>query len=255
MYTKLIEFKNKKLRGILVTNKKSKKCVLMCGGFERSATTEKKFKKLADELIKKNISSFRYDYGGVGLSDGNFSEITVKKMSNIIKLAREQLKKEIGCKDISVVAHSLAGCAVAQGFKNNYFNKIILLAPALNQKELLRYWFVINNKTKKIIWKNYKKYLNESAFLTDCKRKDKMTKLNCIAPAYFLENKDIDYSVYLKNLDDVLLVHGNEDDKVPIESINVNFKNKIIVKGGDHDLERPDMFKQWIKEAVNFLIK
>lgn len=47
--TKLVEFKNKTnnlLRGILLSNGKSDKAVLMAGGFERSATTEKKFKVL-----------------------------------------------------------------------------------------------------------------------------------------------------------------------------------------------------------------
>lgn len=28
---------------------------------------------------------------------------------------------------------------------------------------------------------------------------------------------------------------------------------KIIVKKGDHNLERPDMAKQWIEKAVNFI--
>ena len=48
-------------------------------------------------------------------------------------------------------------------------------------------------------------------------------------------------------------IHGNKDDKAPLENLNVEFKNKIIIKGGDHDLERPDMMEQWIKNAVDFI--
>jgi hypothetical protein len=226
----------------------------MCGGFERSATTEKKFKKLADELIKNNISSFRFDYAGTGLSDGDFSKNTVKRMTDDFKRAYKKIKK---FETISVVAHSLSGCVIAAALKNNNnFHRIVLIAPALNQKNLLRYWFVAQNfKNKKITWDNFRRYLSEPAFLADCRKRGKMTKSNCISPDYFLENKDKDYSEYFAGLDNVLLIHGDKDDKVPLKSLNIEFKNKIIVKGGDHDMERPDMFKQWIKKAVNFIDK
>lgn len=57
--TNLIEFTNKTndiLRGILVQKDDNKKAVLMCGGFERLTTTEKKFKILADKLIEHLFS-------------------------------------------------------------------------------------------------------------------------------------------------------------------------------------------------------
>ena len=78
MKIELLEFNNingEILRGIFVSkNKDKKKVALMVGGFERSATTQKKFKVLADNL---NISSLRLDYTGIGLSDGDFSDLTV----------------------------------------------------------------------------------------------------------------------------------------------------------------------------------
>lgn len=64
--------------------------------------------------------------------------------------------------------------------------KIILIAPALNQRDLLRYWFVTGQMKKtnpsiEITWKNYKDNLNEEDFLKDCQRDDKMTKANYIS--------------------------------------------------------------------------
>jgi len=247
MITKLLKINNN--RGILV-DRSSDHAVLMVGGFERSATTEKKFKIIADNI---NMSSFRFDYSGVGLSDGDFSNITVNSMKKELNDVLTELKR-MNYKKFSVVAHSLSACVVV----DIAFEKKILIAPALNQEKLLRYWFTISNIEKQKIsenvdWGNYKKYFNEEAFLQDCKREDKMTKQNYISPAYFLENKDSDYFNLLKSESNILHIHGDKDDKVPIESLSGKFTKSIIVNGGDHDMERPDMIKQWLDSTIKFI--
>lgn len=262
MKTKLVEFKNKEkaiLRSILTLPKAmSDNAVIMCGGFERSATTEKKFKILADELMKVNIPSFRFDYSGCGLSDGNFSNIAIKKMTSELKKAIQTLKRKTKCKAISIVGHSLSTCVIAKLADKEHFNKIIFLAPALNQKELLRFWFIISAMKKRdpdanISWENYKDYFNEKEFQKDIQRTDKITKEHYIDPDYFTENSKRDYCDLIKNTANILLIHGNKDDKVPFESIKKDFINKLIVENGNHDMERPDMIKQWIHVAVNFI--
>lgn len=186
---KLVEFANKTndlLRGIILSSGDKAKAVLMCGGFERSATTEKKFKILADKLVKHNISSLRFDYTGCGLSDGDFSKVTVEKMADDLQNAVKFLKKKVEIKNISVVCHSLSACGMGGVLNETNFKKIILLAPALNQKDLLRYWFAISAAKKnfpkaEINWNNFKDYLNEDQFQKDCLRIDKMTKANYIS--------------------------------------------------------------------------
>ncbi len=261
--TKLIEFKNENgdiLRGILVFGEKIEKTVLMCGGFERSATAEKKFKFLADKLVKQNIASLRFDYFGCGLSDGDFAKITVQRMLCDFQNAVKILQEKTNCKNISVVTHSLSACVVACAVKKSFFEKIILIAPALNQKDLLRYWFVVSamkkeNPSLKVTWKNFKDYLNEKQFQLNCALTNKMTKANYISSDYFLENKDKDYSGLFVDKQNILHIHSDADDKAPLENLNVEFKNKIIVKKGDHDLERPDMMEQWQYKAVDFIKK
>jgi len=246
MKTKLLKIGNN--RGILV-DKNTDNIIIMIGGFERTATTEKKFKKLADNV---NISSFRFDYSGIGLSDGDFSNITISSMTVELKNVLNELSKDY--KNFIVFAHSLSACVI----HNFDFEKNILISPALNQKELLRYYFVLSDpKLKdvkgKIDWSNYRNYLNEDDFLKNCELKNKMTKNNYIFPSYFLENKNIDYSKLIKRQDNILHIHGDKDDKVPIESLNIKFNNSIIVKNGDHDLERPDMMIQWEQKAIEFI--
>lgn len=263
MKNELIEFKNSKenvLRGILIPGK-SEKGVILLHGFERTATTETKFKRLVDELVKYDITTFRFDYTGCGLSDGDFEYTTVKSMTSDLEKAIATFRKRQKISDLSVVAHSLACCVVGDYLSKNEdrFSKLLLLAPALNQRDLLRYWFTINynidsGKKTEITWKNYRKYLNEKAFQKDIKRIDKIAKSHYISNRYFLENSNKDYSqLFDRYKDGVMVVRGDRDDKVPLESLNTDFLNKIIVKNGDHDLERPDMIRQWLKKGVRFL--
>jgi hypothetical protein len=247
MTTKLLKINSN--RGILLDNN-SDSIVLMLGGFERSATTEKKFKTLADGL---SLSSFRFDFSGVGLSDGDFSGTTIMSIRNELKGVITELKK-MGYKKFFTVAHSLSACVIG-GME---FEKKILIAPALNQKELLRYWFALSAAKKEglqqdVHWKNFKKYFTEEDFLKDCAREDKMTKQNYISSAYFLENKDKDYAEDIKATDNILHIHGDKDDKVPLESLNIKFLASIIVRNGDHDMERPVMMDKWMDEALSFL--
>jgi esterase/lipase len=254
-HTELVEFHNndnKLLRGLLL-RQGNKKLVLMCGGFERHATTEPKFKKLADLLADNKISSFRFDYSGCGLSDGDFLQTTVKRMSDELLLAIQNVNEKFDFESLIVVVHSLSACVVASLVNKKLFEKIILLAPALNQKELLKYWFAKSNIQNEISWTNYKQFIDEKQFETDCRRKTRMTKSNIIGSEYFLENINFDYSKFLINIQNILHVHGSMDDDVPLESVTINFPNRLIVEGGSHDLEKLDIFENWSKEVINFI--
>ena len=265
MKTKLVEFKNNRndiLRGVYTfpESDNSKNCAICLSGFERSAATEKKFKKVADEISRNLMPVLRLDFVGCGLSDGDFRNATLNSLTADFAGAVQCLEEK-GIKKFSIVAHSLGCLVVANQIEQmkNKVEKIVLLSPALNQKDLLRYWFVVS-KTKEeklnieITWNNYKQYLNEDEFLEDCRKTDKTTKANFINADYFLECKDVDLSGNLKPfLDKILHIHGNKDIVVPLESVSVNFPNQIIVEGGDHDLEKPDQMKQWLEKVVEFL--
>lgn len=255
METELLEFNNGNgdtLRGIFVSNSnKGTNALLMVAGFEGSATTQKKFKLLADNV---KIPSFRFDYSGIGLSDGDFSKLTVNNLALDIKSAVDLLNRK-GFSGLYLVCHSLAACAAS--LTAEYFDKIVLLAPALNQKDLLRYWFVKSQNDKRkfaelINWNNYKQYLNEEEFLKDCEN-TKITDMNEISPDYYMENKNANYCSRFKNIQEkIFLIHGLNDDIVPVESLTLNFNNKLLIDG-DHDLERPDMISKWLEPAVKFL--
>ncbi|MCK4592447.1 alpha/beta hydrolase [Candidatus Parcubacteria bacterium] len=266
MHTKLIEFQNTKdqnLRGILtLPSDEIKKGVICLHGFERCATTEKKFKEFVDRLAEEMIATLRFDFSGCGLSDGDFKFTTIEKQGEEFFYAIKKFEEKIENHEFSVIAHSLGACVLANQIENirEKIKKIILIAPALNQKNLLRYWFVASqmkrsNPNVEITWDNYKNYFNEEEFQKDCAKNDKMTKTNYINSEYFLSGKDFDFSDRFQENNNVLHVHGDKDLVVPIKSLNVEFKNQIIIENGDHDLEKPNQMEQWMQKGVDFLLE
>lgn len=153
-------------------------------------------------------------------------------------------------------------CVLANSLNENLsskLSKIILLSPALNQKDLMRYWFVTWQVKKHdpsiiVTWDNYKKYLDESAFIIDSKRTDKVSKKSHIKSQYFIQAQDNDWSNTFDNMEDnILHIHWSNDLAVPIQSINTSFSNTLIVQWWDHDMESPNQFDQWIDKAVDFI--
>ncbi|MEI6379033.1 MAG: alpha/beta fold hydrolase [Candidatus Falkowbacteria bacterium] len=259
MITKLLEFNNQSealLRGILATEQEFRKdyAVVMLGGFERAGTTDPKFKSLADRLAEAGIASFRFDVSGCGLSDGDFYHQTTESLSAELQNAVELLKGQ-GYQKFVLVGHSQAGCAIALAWIKIRPAKIVLIAPALNQQDLLRLWFAQkNNKEIKIGWANYKNYFQEEEFLANVQQ-DMVAKSHKLNYLYRFENKDRDYSQNLADFptDNLLCIHGDNDQVVPLESLKLDFKNKIIVAQGDHDLVKPGAIEQWIDKAVDFI--
>jgi len=267
MRTKLVEFKNQEdetLRGILtVPDASPKQGAVFLQGFERNATVEKKFRLMADALAGRGMVSFRFDASGCGLSDGDFSKTTLKNRGQELLMAAAVLHNEFGDIKIDFIAHSLGTCPLALVFNKirPMANRMVLIAPALNQKDLMRFYFVRDSMKRKnpdveIRWNNYKQYLNEKEFLADCERVGRMVRENYIEPGYFLEAKDFDFSNSFDSVKEKILhIHGENDILVPLASLNVEFPNRIIVLGGDHNLERPDFWDKWFFAAVDFLTK
>jgi len=230
--------------------------VFLVPGFERTVI-EPKF-KVIEQALRGKVNVFRFDFPGLGLSDGDFETFTIKKAADNLAEAVSGLLDLVDFKRVSFVAHSLGACIVSQYLLDKDLaglEKIVFLAPALNQKELFRLWFVSSaHPTKEIFWGNFHDFLDEDRFEESLKEKREM-KSHYLNPDYFLENKEKDFNALIKEtpwFDSIFIVHGDADEKVPIAS-NAKDPN-IIVRDGDHDLEKPSMQKQWLDKTVAYLL-
>lgn len=262
--TRLIEFPSSTpealLRGVCVLpEERVFGAALFVHGFERVGTTEKKFKMLADRLVEKHIASFRFDFSGCGLSDGLFDQTTVQQRVQDTRSALQLCLELTGQRRVMFIGHSLGACVLTELIKTGVpYDKLLFLAPAFNQQQLLRYWFVQmqaaqSGSTETITWKTYQQHLDESAFQKACADPHKKLKTHTLGAVYHEENKERVYGTEPLDQRRVLVVHGTADTIVPIESLPLSFRNFLEVKGGDHDLERPDDLAQWIDVATHWL--
>lgn len=262
--SKLIEFSNLKgntLRGIF-DDASSDECIIFVHGFE-GTTIDVKYRNFVEKL-KGKVSLFRFDFTGLGMSDGDFSEMTVGAMVEDLTEAVDEIISQNQIKRISIICHSL-GAVVALIYAKKHLsiiNKIVMLAPALNQKDLQRYWYVIQSMKKKdqeivVDWSNYKDYLDDDLFHEYCYTSQHRTSEHTMSNNYLLEVEESDYQILLTDdiANKIMIVHGQDDDDVPLESNNQLPENIEVVKieRGDHDLRSPECVGEYLDKSIKFL--
>jgi pimeloyl-ACP methyl ester carboxylesterase len=263
--TKLLELDNKEgetLR-MLCDEAPSDVGIVFLHGFERT-TIEYKFKNIVDALHGK-VNLFRFDFSGCGMSDGEFGTITAEKYAGEIECAIQKIKQENpNITRIFLVAHSFAACPALLFISRNpgVVERMVLLGPALNQKVLHRYWFAQKQNSgskKKITLQNYTKYMTEKDFEKYVRIASRPSKAHTVLKTYFLENKDKNYQDLFSACEispkNILIIHGDKDEAVPIDSNDILPKGlKVVkVKGGDHDLQEVKIVKQYLKKVLAFL--
>ncbi len=175
-------------------------------------------------------------------------------LKSILSVSREQFWFD----KFILVGHSAWACialSVYQEFTD--ITKLILLAPALDQASLNRYWYTIginrSNQDLVITWANYKDYFDESEYQQYISQ-DQTKKANIIQAGYLSDISNKDYHDLIPNSSkNILAIHWDRDSTVPLLSIDYVFQNKIIVAGWDHDLEKPNVIQQRLAQAIWFI--
>lgn len=258
MNTSLVElndFDGNKLRGILTEPEQPEpSAVIMMSGFERAASTEKKFKFLADRLGELGVSCLRLDAAGIGLSDGDYGLLSVEAMSAGMSAAAEWMRDR-GYPTVSAAAHSLGACVVASSWNEATWNRVALLAPALNQSALLRYYYVQREQEgEEVTWENFSELLDEGRFDLIMSQ-GYTTKHYRISSGYFKENAGRDYTGLLAPYAErIMHIHGSADVKVPVAGVQFEAAERFVIDGADHDLERPGQMDFWLDKASQWLM-
>lgn len=236
--------------------------VILMGGFARVATKEKLLFSIAEKLSK---SSFIFDWHGLGLSAGNFGDVTVKRLKDDLKRIVGVLFAE-GFSKFHLVGHSLGACVIAL-FENELsgcfdIGKKVFISAALDQSLLLRYWFAKEKGNEFDIYKWQDNCEENSSSFDGSREKRKTDYAKCwefeddfqayirerksfkgidFNPDYWLSESTMRYQYYLSCYDDfigvfdenALFICGQNDNSVPPESFSFGILNAITLEA-DH---------------------
>ena len=202
-----VTFKNKKglqLVGMLhmPESGKSKKTVIICPGFG-GTKTQKMFVEIARALAMQNFCVLRFDFTGHGDSQGSYEDYSIKNESYDLDCAVKFLEtfETINTENIGLVGHSLgAAISVMYAKENKNVKSLVLLAPALNLRELMLLWY-----TKRQIY--------------DLKLKGKIdTEKHTITKEFFDEAHGLNITGDFMSLEiPKFVIHGKEDETIPVE--------------------------------------
>ena len=232
--------KGDRLVGILTdpSGDTSKPVIVLCHGFGSSKDSNT-CKSLSVRLREKNISSFRFDFFAHGQSEGDFADLTVSEAVDDTMRAIEMLK-ERGYEKIGLFGSSFGGLSsyLVASRRDDLF-VLLLKAPVASYKMFPAY-------TDKNVVAKWKK----TGYRTVEGRKLKY--------AFYEDSiKQDAYEVAGDIKAPTLIVHGNQDQDVPVtQSIDItksigNCAFEIVV-GADHRFSKSRDFEQMVNSIISF---
>lgn len=231
------------LRGELVLPEKdSYDIAILMHGFTGNRNGEL-LTGLADTLLKKGVSSVRFDFNGHGESDGKLEEMTMFNELADAKAILDYVRALKNVRNIYLVGHSQGGVVASMiaGYYPEFFKKVVLMAPAATLKD-----DAIKGEC-------------QGTSYDPVRIPDKIiVNGNTISGFYFRIAQTLPiYEVASRYTGEVLMLHGDCDtivDKIASERYHDVYQNGHlhIVKGGDHGFG-PRMQQEAIQAAADFI--
>lgn len=238
-----------RLCGILAnpTDNKNGPIMILCHGFTTSKDSYT-YIRLEKILNGKGISAFRFDFFAHGESEGEFEDITISEAVDDILNAIRFLK-ELGYSKIGLVGSSFGGIAsVIAASKTDYLFILALKSPVSDDLGKL-----VAQESKQEIktWKE-----KGSIYYTSSDGRG--LKLNY---SFFEDDKKVNgYEAAKKIKIPALIVHGDNDESVPVEQSKkiaglMENSRLEIIQGADHRYSKPEDFERMLGLISEFIIK
>jgi len=221
---KKIFVKNKrgeKLVGFKMSSKNDENVCLLVHGFGADKYDWGLLTQIGKFLNKYNITAYSFDFSGCGESDGSFETTTLTKEKDDLKAIINYIRSKKPHKFFIIAQSFGTSVTIATNPKTDL---TILMGSLANPKKVIA----------EIFGKDY----NPNGISSRKRRNDSITK---IGPRFWKDLDKYDLSKIVKKLNfPVVFIHGDKDDRVPIENSKLLFKNtgKLksieIIKGADH---------------------
>lgn len=238
-----------RLCGILSnpTNDQRKPIVILCHGFSTSKDG-RTYVRLEEILNDKEISTFRFDFYAHGESEGNFEEITTSEAVDDVRNAIKFLK-ESGYEKIGLVGSSFGGLAsILTASQSDDLYLLALKSPVSDYKSMAH---ARRSEQEINDWKT-KGYIDLDSVNEERRR------LNY---SFYEDAEKVDaYEAARKIKIPALIVHGDEDETVPIEQ-SIKTARLIencrleIIRGCDHVYSNLEHFEKLLNLVSGFIIE
>ncbi len=183
--------------------------------------------ELARRCNRAGIAYFRFDHRGCGKSEGAFREVTslAARRRDLIRAAETILgRPDIGDR-LGLFGSSMGGAACLSAAKTLQAGPLVVAAAPIQSRAIFR----------------ADRELNEP---------------DGAPPPYDVEKLLFDISDRLAGLADILIVHGDADDVVPVSHAHEIYagasepKRLIIQEKGDHRMSDPAHQDAFVRDAV-----
>jgi len=238
------------IRASLHLPERKRKCpgVLLCHGFTGNRIEAHfLFVKMARALEAQGMAVLRFDFRGSGESQGQFEDMTLSQEISDAKVAFDFLarRREVQSNRLGILGLSMGGCVAGclLGLEPRIKSAALWSAPAhikdlfinkFEPEELARY--------KRRGYTEFGAFVIGKAFLQD---------LGSINPLAGIA----------KSSAALLVVHGTEDQTVPLSQSQVLYRNakargvrteKYVVKGADHTFNGVRWERRVIERTANW---
>lgn len=241
--------KGNKLCGILsVPNEdKVQPIIILCHGFS-SSKEGRTYLSLEDILNKKGISTFRFDFFGHGESHGLFENITTSEAVDDVLNAMVFIQKS-GYNKIGLMGSSFGGMASLLTASQSDIPYILALKSPVSDYRSM----VLTQRSGHEIQEWKEKGVMEFEGVDDGKQR--------LGYAFYEDAKKIHAYEAISNIKmPTLIVHGEEDETVPVEqsrkAANLIPKARLItIPGCDHTYSNPQHFDELLNLITQFIIE
>ena len=220
---------------------------ILCHGFSSSKESKTNI-RLEEILNNGQISTFRLDFFGHGESEGKFEEITISEAADDV-LSAVRFLKESGYVKIGLVGSSFGGMAsLIAASKTRDILFLALKSPVSDYMGRL-----VARYDEKII----QSWMDKGILSVNTSGGEEL-RLNY---SFFEDAERINvYARCEKIKIPTLIVHGSEDETVPVEQsrkASAHMKNcRIeIIQGADHRYTNPDDFEKMLDLISEFVIE
>ncbi len=203
-------------------------------------------KTFAERMLSKYKGTALVTFNWPCHGDDVKKKLLLEDCGTYLDMVIRYLKQKYNTEELYAYATSFGGYLVLKyvSERGNPFRKIALRCPAVNMYEVLTRSIMASDEREKLQRGKEvpvgfdRKVLVSPQFLTD------------------LQEKDIQKQDYLDYAEDILILHGTEDEIVPFEAARDFAENNLIefvpIAGADHRFRRQQCMDQAIKRILEF---